>query len=445
MKLAAAAPGVVAVAYSGGRDSTALLFASLQVARPLGLRVVALHVHHGLQAHADDWLAHCQHQCEAWQRQGWPVSLAWMHLDLRPAPGDSVEAVARHARYQALRQLAQAQGTATVLLAHHRTDQAETFLLQALRGAGVAGLAGMPGEAHREGITWLRPWLARPRSDIEAYVRRHRLRHVDDDSNADDRYARNRLRRQVWPALVAAFPQAESVLADAAAWAQEASACLDELAAIDLRALDQGHGLNVRSCLDLPGPRARNALRVWIRRASGHRPSASLLERLWAEWQGRSAGRWACAGGELRLYRGHLGWEADSVVAQHRPLATEEARLSLRGGGPVALPGWGGILHVERVTQGGVPWSCLRRVELRQRQGGEQFQAGPGRPPRALKKQFQAAAVPAWAREGPLVYGAQGQLLFVPGLGMDARAWAEPGRPQWRLRWEAGRGRQSPP
>lgn len=445
MKPAAAAPGVVAVAYSGGRDSTALLFATLQAAQPLGLRVVALHVHHGLQERADDWLDHCQRQCEAWRRRGWPVTLAWAHLALQPALGDSVEAAARRARYQALRQLAQAQGAATVLLAHHRTDQAETFLLQALRGAGVAGLAGMPGEAHREGIAWLRPWLARPRSDIEAYVRHHRLRHVDDDSNADDRYARNRLRRQVWPALVAAFPQAESVLADAAAWAQEASACLDELAAIDLRRLDQGQGLDLRSCLALPGPRARNALRAWIRLVTGHRPSASLVDRLWTEGQGRPAGRWACAGGEMRLYRGHLRWEAGPAVVQPRQGALEETQLSLRAGAAVALPGWGGILHVERALQGGVAWRHLRRVELRQRLGGEQFQAGPGRPPRSLKKQFQAAAVPAWDRAGPLVYGAQGQLLFVPGLGMDARAWAEPGRPQWRLRWEAGLVRQDPP
>lgn len=436
MKPAAAAPGVVAVAYSGGRDSTALLFATLQAARPLGLRVVALHVHHGLQAHADDWLAHCRRQCEAWRRRGWPVTLAWAHLELRPAPGESVEAVARRARYQALHRLAREHGATAVLLGHHRTDQAETFFLQALRGAGVAGLAGMPARAMREGVAWLRPWLGRPRSEVEAYVRHHRLRYIDDDSNADDRYARNRLRRQVWPALAAAFPQAEAALADAAVWAQEASACLDELAAIDLRCLDQGQGLDVRSCLQLPAPRARNALRAWIRLASGHRPAASLVERLWNEGQGRPAGRWACAGGELRLYRGHLRWEAGPVAIQSRQVAIEEAQLTLRGGGAVALPGWGGILHVERVTQGGVPWSCLRRVELRQRRGGERFQAGPGRPPRSLKKQFQAAAVPAWAREGPLVFDAQGQLLFVPGLGMDARAWAEPGRSQWQLRWE---------
>jgi tRNA(Ile)-lysidine synthase len=436
MKPAAAAPGVVAVAYSGGRDSTALLFATLRVASASGLRVVALHVHHGLQAKADDWLAHCRRQCRAWQRQGWPVTLAWTHLHLQPGAGDSVEAVARRARYQALHRLAREHGAGVVLLGHHRTDQAETFLLQALRGGGVAGLAGMPMTAAREGVTWLRPWRNHPRSDIEAYVDQHGLAYVDDESNADDRYARNRLRRQVWPALVAAFPQAETALADAAARAGEASACLEALATLDLASLDKGQGLDLPACRDLGAARGRNALRVWIRRVSGHRPPASLLERLWTESSGVSAGRWALTQGELRLYRGRLSWIADVAAAGSEARDLPETRLSLRGGGAVTVPGWGGVLHVERVDEGGVPWGRLRRIELQARRGGEQFQAGAGRPPRALKKQFQAAAVPAWHREGPLVYDTAGHLLFVPGLGMDARAWAEPGQPQWRLRWE---------
>lgn len=436
MKPAAAAPGVVAVAYSGGRDSTALLFATLRVAHALGLRVVALHIHHGLQAKADDWLRHCRKQCDAWKRQGWPVTLAWTRLHLHLTAGDSVEAVARRARYQALRRLALEHGAHTVLLGHHRTDQAETFLLQALRGGGVAGLAGMPVTATREGVAWLRPWRNRPRSDIEAYVVQHGLAYVDDESNADDRFARNLLRQQVWPALVGAFPQAEAALADAAAWAGEASACLEALATLDLASLDDGLGLDVQACRRLGTARGRNALRVWIRRMSGHRPSASLLERLWQESAGVSARRWDWAKGELRLYRGRLSWVGRVVAAASEARALPATHLSLKGGGIVAVPGWGGALRVERVREGGVAWERLRRVELRGRQGGEQFQSGHGRPPRALKKQFQAAAVPAWQREGPLVYDATGHLLFVPGLGMDARAWAKPGRPQWRLLWE---------
>ena len=202
---------VVAVAFSGGRDSTALLHATVAEAAPLGLSVLALHVHHGLSANADAWLAHATALCRRWARRGLPVELVARRLDARPAAGESVEAWARRARYRALREMALARGVDLVLLAHHRRDQAETFLLQALRGGGVAALSAMPKVVRRDGITWARPWLEQPREAIDAYARRHRLRWIDDDSNDDDRFARNRLRLRVWPALVEAFADAEGV------------------------------------------------------------------------------------------------------------------------------------------------------------------------------------------------------------------------------------------
>ena len=150
----------VAVAYSGGRDSTALLHATLAAARDGGVEVVALHVHHGLSVHADDWLAHCERQCAAWAAAGQPVEFDSRRVGgSGPARGESVEAWAREARYAALAEISQARGIDLVLLAHHRRDQAETVLLQALRGAGAAGLAAMPRVMRRRGITWARPWL----------------------------------------------------------------------------------------------------------------------------------------------------------------------------------------------------------------------------------------------------------------------------------------------
>src|SRR5204862_8292203 len=109
----------------------------------------------------------------------------------------------------------------------------------------------MPRSVQRDGITWLRPWLDRPRADIDAYVRRHRLGFVDDDSNADPRFARNRLRLQVWPALTGAFPQADAALATAAAWARQASALQDEIAALDLAQIGSEGPLNVRDWMAL--------------------------------------------------------------------------------------------------------------------------------------------------------------------------------------------------
>lgn len=426
----------VAVAYSGGRDSTALLHATVAAAAPLGIRVVALHVHHGLSAHADAWLAHCRRQVQGWRRRHRGLSLCVERVSSGPAPGDSIEAWAREARYAALARMARAEGAGVVLLAHHRRDQAETWLLQALRGAGVAGQAAMPRRAQRDGIVWCRPWLDQPREAVEAYLQRHRLGHVDDDSNGDPRYARNRLRLQVWPALLAAFPQAEGSLASAARWAQEAHDALQELARLDLASVADGQGV----CLDrwsaLSDARRSLVLRLWLQQQTGHAAPASLVQRLLDEWPAAGAARWPAPGGMLRAHRGRLSWSA-MPVGTALPATDDlaaEAALTIRRAGTYPLPGWGGALRVSRVRELGVPLAWLGQLTLKPRAGGEQFQAGIGRPPRSLKKQYQAMAVPAWQRDGPLVYSG-GQLVYVPGLGIDARVIGLPGQPLVALQW----------
>jgi len=408
----------VAVAYSGGRDSTALLHATLNASLEQGVEVLALHVHHGLSAQADAWLAQCELQCVRWKRRGLPVVFVSERLTTKPGHGDSVEAWARQARYRALRAMALANGASLVLLAHHRRDQAETFVLQALRSAGVAGLSGMPREVERDGITWIRPWLDVSRDDVEAYVRKHRLKHVDDDSNTDTRFARNRLRHDVWPALTAAFPQAESALAAAADWAQEAQSCLSELATADLAVMESDKGLVLSKWRALSPPRRSNALRAWLRAKTGHAASSNLVLRLMIELEDKASATWPIERGSVRRHRGVL-----SFVANEPPTSQgvpRESQLSVTRVGSHPLPGWGGSLQVERVKEGGVPLAWLAHIELKAREGGEQFQAGMARPARSLKKQFQAAGVSPWERGGPLVYSG-GQLVFVPGLGIDVK------------------------
>jgi tRNA(Ile)-lysidine synthase len=425
----------IAVAWSGGRDSTALLHASLLEALALGAKVFALHVHHGLSPNADAWLAACEAQCTRWAKRGLPVTLVSTHLSTSPAPGESIEAWARQARYRALRTMALANDVSVVLLAHHRRDQAETFLLQALRGAGMAGLAGMPASVERDGITWQRPWLTKPREDIDAYVRRHRLKHIDDESNGDRRFARNRLRLDVWPALASAFDQAEASLATAAGWAYEARSALGELAALDLVHVANERGLQVVPWRGLSDARRSNALRAWLAAQTGRAAAASLVTRLLEELAATRSARWPMGGGELRLYRGSLMF-TETVDAKVSTAPPRETQLSVTRAGRYALPGWAGGLHVERTSGDGVPLAWLAHLELRPRLGAEQFQSGPGRPPRSLKKQFQSAGVPEWERAGPLFYSG-GQLVFVPGLGLDARVLGLPGQPLVRLRWAA--------
>jgi len=431
----------VAVAFSGGRDSTALLHATACAARESGgLQVLALHVHHGLSSSADSWLRHAESLCAEWASQGLPVSLLSRRVVLSLSAGQSLEAEARRARYGALTEMATQAGCDLILLAHHRRDQAETLLLQALRGGGVSGLAGMPQQVWRDDICWARPWLAYPREAIEAYVARHELSFVDDDSNEDERFARNRLRRQVWPALVAAFPQAEASLATSASHVAD---CLPGVLAWQSALLDglcmpaQPAQLNAVAWSALSAAERRASLALWYRLQAGQPLPGTWLERLAQEVPAmlfrQHPGRWRELG--LSLYRGVLTLEAPAPFDLASPTPLPDAQhLCIQNAGDWPLPDWHGVLRVSLASEGGVSPSLLKGLSLRPRSGGEQFQAGPGRPPRSLKKQFQSAGVPTWDRQGPLLYAGE-QLVFVPGLGVDARCLAAPGQPQWALDW----------
>lgn len=293
----------IAVAVSGGRDSTALLHATLCAARPLGIQVHALHVHHGLQPQADAWPSAVRAQCRRWGAQ-----FHLTRLQGRPAPAESVEAWARRERYAALAAMAQAAGCDAVLLAQHRRDQAETVLLQLMRGAGARGLAAMPAAVQRAGITWLRPWRDHPRQAIEAYVQRHRLGYVDDASNHDPRFARNRLRQAVWPALDAAFPGAEAALASAAGRAADEASALRELAESDALAVCPTGDLIVSAWLALSAARRVLQLRQAIERWTGQGAPQTLVQRLSADLPRCPSGQWPAPGGWLRLRRGRLAW-----------------------------------------------------------------------------------------------------------------------------------------
>ena len=422
----------VAVAFSGGRDSLALLHATCRAAAILGLQVVALHVHHGLLPEADDWVLRAQRLCARWRARGWPLRLRWAQLPGAPAQGESVEAWARTGRYVALAQMAQEEGAGLVLLAQHRRDQAETFLLQALRGGGAAGLSAMPAVFDRLGLRWARPWLAQPREAIEAYVSRHRLRPVEDPSNLDDRMARNRMRLQLWPALQAAFSDAETALASAAQRAQEAHAALVELAAMDLATLvDDRGGLLVAGWRQLSSARQANALRAWWLAQAGQGASTALLQRLLGEVPEQGAGRWpAGAGVWCVLHRGRL----QHVLPRVQKIGHAASTIDLSQPGRWLVPGWGGYFEVTDCRRDGMAPALLQSLCLRARAGGERFQREPGGLPRSLKKQYQSANVPEHERAGPLLWAA-GRLLFAPGLGIDARSRAAVGEPQLALRW----------
>lgn len=260
-----AAPGeLVTVGFSGGLDSTVLLHAANRHARDAGLRISALHVHHGLSGNADAWAGHCWNFCE---RLGIPIVV--QRVVVPSNSGLGVEAAARGVRHKVLAE----QPADWILLAHHADDQAETLLHNLFRGGGVRGAAAMPESRGR----LLRPLLSLGRSELEKYAEAHQLTCIDDESNADHRYTRNFLRHDLIPTLESRFPGARARLAAAARRFGEADTLLNELAMIDLGSHQAEFPLPLSLFRTLSDARARNLLRTMLGRRELQPPDERRL------------------------------------------------------------------------------------------------------------------------------------------------------------------------
>lgn len=266
----------LAVAYSGGADSTALLVAC---ARKWPGRVVAVHVHHGLQAAADAFERHCRQACDQLE-----VALRVCHVDARHAHGDSPEDSARKARYQALDAAVRAASGEicypSVALAQHADDQVETLLLALSRGAGLPGLAGMPVRREMQGVTYHRPLLSVPASDVRSWLAGQGMAHVEDPTNTDQGLTRNRIRAQLLPALEIGFPQFRDTFARSARHAAQAQQLLEELALADMVQIGTGTGLSIARLQTLSSQRQSNLLRHWLRTAHAVVASSAQLGEL---------------------------------------------------------------------------------------------------------------------------------------------------------------------
>lgn len=262
------------VGYSGGADSTALLLACFD---KWPGQVRAVHVHHGLQAAADVFAAHCQAMCIAWQ-----LPLRVLRVQAGHAPGESPEDAARKARYEAFRALAhdwQAPETIkSIALAQHADDQVETVLLALSRGAGLPGLSAMPASWQRDGLTYHRPLLAVPAPEIRAWLARRGASFIEDPTNTDERFTRNRIRARLLPALGESFPQFRETFARSARHAAEAQALLLEVAREDLKAI--GNPPPMAALQRLSPPRQANLLRHWLLESHRATPSAAQLAQL---------------------------------------------------------------------------------------------------------------------------------------------------------------------
>lgn len=412
------------VGYSGGLDSTVLLhlLAEDPAMRARGLR--AIHVHHGLHADADAWALHCRQACSALG-----VALEVVCVDGRRDTGDGLEAAARAARHGAF--AAALRGGETLALAHHLDDQAETFLLRALRASGDGLGAMAPWRPYAAGQLW-RPLLDTPRATLLQYARARGLAWIEDTSNDDDIHARNYLRHQVMPLLRSRWPHADHALARSAAL-QRASDALHEAA--DAQALATVRGVDP-ACLDatklrrLPAARRARVLRRWAV-ACGLPPlpaaGVTAIERDLLHGDGKEDGRiaeFAWRDAVVRRWRDLL-W-----AGRRQPALDDGFRAEWRDGRDFILPGG------DRLSLAGDGTPPAEGWIVHARRGGERITL-PGRShSHAVKQVLQALGIPPWQRTRlPLLSSPDGTLLAMGDVVVSAAfdRWARAHRT--RLYW----------
>lgn len=438
----------IAIALSGGLDSSALLHLAHGYAHAHGLALFAFHVHHGISPNADAWLAHCKASCVA-------LSVSFDERRVTLQKGKSgVEAAARKLRYAALGEMCRAHGVSLMLTAHHLDDQAETVLLQLLRGSGTAGLSGMdaansaPALLGNPELVMARPLLPVTREALEAYTAEHAIAYIDDESNADPRYARNALRLQVMPALAQAFPGFQERFARSAAHAQSAQRMLTELAAQDLAGCLDGDTIDVARLRAMSIDRVQNLLRYWFATRSLRMPSTAWLAEMVTQLvEARHDAQLLVTHPDCHIRRHRdrlyitprLGDLAGLRDPDDEGVFVKHAReFRWQGERQIAFPDYGGTLHFDESEQGVDPaWLREQALQIDFRKGGERLKPASNRPTRSLKYHYQACNVPAWERTRLPIVSAGPALLFAAGIGMDCHHLGSGAGSFIRFRWES--------
>ena len=462
--LSAASPHAnraILLGLSGGVDSVALLNLLHQWSLKNSWSLRALHVHHGISPHADSWAAFCADSCKKLN-----VPLQVERVNIAPLRAMGVEAAARQLRHAALL----SQSADYIVLAHHQDDQAETLLLQLLRGAGVRGAAAMPvvkqvmaKQATVKQIVHemthtkilLRPLLDVPRNELVKYAQAHGLQWIEDESNADDRYPRNFLRHRVLPILEARFPAYRATLSRSARNFAEANELLDELALQDwalqdwalqdwaLQDLNQHAPVNkaileVSRLRKLNSARGKNLLRYFFSRLNVPIPDSSQLEEMLHQLCYARSDAAVCVnfgGWQVRRYRGRV------YVAPMQPTWAENVAenfcVTWCGESRLPIPQLGGTLHFQSISGQGISLQKLqlKPVTVRLRRGAERIRPHSQRPTRTLKNLLQEHAIPPWQRDRlPLLFCGE-DLVWVAGVAIAENYWSEPGEEGMQLVW----------
>ena len=417
---------------SGGIDSIVLLDILARIAPRLQVTISALHVNHQLSPNAPQWARFCRAVCAA---RDIPCRVTKVQV----ARGDSTERAAREARYAAFRRSA----ADHVVLAHNADDQAETVLLQLLRGAGAKGLAAMPlvrrervveelGDGDSSSI--VRPLLDVPRACVEDYAKRRKLEWIEDESNTDTVYLRNWLRHEIVPRIAERVPAYRAVLRRVARHFAELSEVLDEVADLDARQYVHGSAVAIEALRELSPARAKNLLRRVIARHGWRMPDADKLDE--ALRQALAARRDA----QLIVNLGACELRRHGRLLHLLPATQRSAAqcvVEWQGERELALPALGGVLTMTPKKGAGLSAARLEAqpVTIRPREGGERLQPHPDRPRRTVKNLLQEARIPAWERSRlPFIYCGD-TLACVPGVGVDHRFQARPGEASIVVGW----------
>ncbi|MDP2152429.1 MAG: tRNA lysidine(34) synthetase TilS [Methylotenera sp.] len=423
--LASSPASKLLLALSGGLDSSALLHLLVALKPLLRLELHALHVHHGLSPNADAWSALCVEQCRALN-----VPIKVVHVNVDRSSKLGIEAAARQLRYQALFDERLSIQADYVVTAHHQDDQAETLMLQLMRGAGVKGLSSMAEVDQTRGL--IRPLLGVSRLALYDYAMQAGIQWCDDESNDNTQYERNFVRHDVMPILQARYPSVKSVLARTASHLAEADALLDTLAEIDAQTLLMNNSVCLQGLSQLSVSRAKNLLRWWFAQHYLFMPTSDHLTEMLKQLLNAKPDAELGINIQhytLRRYQQRAYLSVDQV--------NEPFDMVWNGESELVVPN-GGRLFFKQVEGAGLALKFgMARLRITNRSGGERFKPDALRPTRTLKHLLQAANIPPWQRDHlPLVYW-QDTLAYIPGVGVAHELKATKDELGLEITWQA--------
>jgi tRNA(Ile)-lysidine synthase len=414
----------ILLGLSGGLDSCVLLHLLANMQTQLDFKLKAIHVHHGLSSSADDWLNFCKQKCKVLD-----IEFDAVKVKINEKGSLGIEGEARELRYEAIKK----KQKGVVALGHHQNDQAETLLLQLLRGSGLKGLAGMP-EFDEERKFW-RPMLNIKKELLEKYASENDIKYIKDESNEDINFDRNFIRKKVLPLIESRYPASIETISRSATNISEGHQINELLALDDSKNVmsDDGSHLLIENLNKLPNLRAINLIRWWLSFNDLLMPSKKNVEELFRQ---------------VKLIKKDTS--LNLKISNDRSIRAFDDKLlivSIMNDLPSYHFKWAGQeeielpnkskLHFVKTKKGGLSLSKLgaKSLYIKSRTGGEKLKSFPDQPSRSLKYLFQKADIPHWERDQvPLVY-ANEQLVAVPNLGVQYEYQSKVGEVGYQIKW----------